>query len=502
MNSPLLPAVLAVSFCAATGCSGSGTASRAGSSSAGASALGGGAGGARTSGGGATGADTAGAGPVTVAGSANGGGGMGAAGASGSLGSAGRAARGGAAGRASTGGSSGAGIGGSGGASAGGSGGVNTTGSGGSGTSDAGSSSEGNPGGPASSATSTIVGNGCTPPAQYENLFITALGQTQDSSNAKLEAAWNQLYNPSNANTVFYNGPGTGEAYVKDIADNDVRTEGQSYGMMTALQLDHQTEFDELWTFAKNHMVKASGGAISSIAWSVSTSGGSSGAGGAPDGDEWFAAALVFAHYRWGDSSGKYDYGSEAQAVLDMVRKSDFDAPTHLVRYYAGTSSNGTDGSYVLPAYYQTWACFDTTNADFWNAAVTAGRSFFHSAADSNGVIGDQSSFTGMTTDSTGDDKLRCVANIMSDHNFFDADPWQTQTYAPEYGAHEAKGTSSTAELACDGLLGFGLPASSGTTFVKNLWSAAIPTGQWRYYDGTLYTLALLHVSGAFRLWY
>ena len=23
-----------------------------------------------------------------------------------------------------------------------------------------------------------------------------------------------------------------------------------------------------------------------------------------------------------------------------------------------------------------------------------------------------------------------------------------------------------------------------------------------RYYDGTLYTVALLHVSGAFRLWY
>ena len=50
------------------------------------------------------------------------------------------------------------------------------------------------------------------------------------------------------------------------------------------------------------------------------------------------------------------------------------------------------------------WACFDTTNADFWNAAVTSGREFFHNAIDSNGVIGDQSSFTGQTTKGAGAD--------------------------------------------------------------------------------------------------
>ena len=56
--------------------------------------------------------------------------------------------------------------------------------------------------------------------------------------------------------------------------------------------------------------------------------------------------------------------------------------------------------------------------------------------------------------------------------------------------------------MAYDGLLGFGLPASSGKPFVQKLWSAAIPSGQWRYCDGTLYAIALLHVSSAFRLWY
>src|ERR1051325_9270793 len=88
-------------------------------------------------------------------------------------------------------------------------------------------------------------------------------------------------------------------------------------------------------------------------------------------------------------------------------------ASAHIVQFVAGSSN--TDGSYVLPAFYQTWACFDTANADFWNAAVTAGREFFHNAIDSNGVIGDQSSFTGQTTKGAGPDTIRCVANIMMD---------------------------------------------------------------------------------------
>ena len=197
---------------------------------------------------------------------------------------------------------------------------------------------------------------------------------------------------------------------------------------MTALQLNHQTEFDGLWTFVKNHMWPSG----NTIDWQVTTSGSVSGSGGAPDGDEWLAAALVFAHYRWGDTSGKYNYGTEAQKTLDLVRTTDFSSTYHLVRYYSGTDGNGTDASYMLPAFYQTWACFDTANADFWNTALTTTRSWLQTAAGSTGNIGDQSSFAGQTTNSGGDDKLRIVANFMSDYNFFDADPFET-TYASEY---------------------------------------------------------------------
>ncbi len=114
------------------------------------------------------------------------------------------------------------------------------------------------PDGGVSNSSTTIPGNGCTPPAQYAQSLHQPLGRDAGSDRRpRSTAAWNQLFNPSNANTIFYNGPQSGEAYVKDIADNAVRSEGQSYGMMIAVQLDHQTEFDELWTFVKHYMWKS-----------------------------------------------------------------------------------------------------------------------------------------------------------------------------------------------------------------------------------------------------
>jgi oligosaccharide reducing-end xylanase len=52
---------------------------------------------------------------------------------------------------------------------------------------------------------------------------------------------------------------------------------------------------------------------------------------------------------------------------------------------------------------------------------------------------------------------------------------------------------NATASLAAD--------QPRATEFVEALWNAPIPSGQYRYYDGMLYLLALLHCSGEFRVW-
>lgn len=48
-----------------------------------------------------------------------------------------------------------------------------------------------------------------------------------------------------------------------------------------------------------------------------------------------------------------------------------------------------------------------------------------------------------------------------------------------------------------------GLAATTEHTwdFVTEFWEMPIPSGHWRYYDGLLYMLALLHTSGQFRIY-
>ncbi len=342
------------------------------------------------------------------------------------------------------------------------------------------------------------VSTGCIPaPTTYPNLFVTLSGHTQEESDSKVSNAWSSLFNPSSSGTIYYDGPGSDESYVQDIWNNDVRSEGMSYGMMAAVQLDHQTEFDRLWTWVRNHMAQGCSGDVCTgeIAWSCTTSGSKKSNGGAPDGEEYMATALIFAHNRWGDS-GKFNYATEAQWVLDIIRTKYFHTNPHLVKFVA--NSNNTDPSYILPAFYQVWACFDAANSDFWNTAITDGRAFYHVGVDGNGVCPYQSSWDGSNPQAANSDSVRCVVNIMMDHNFFAADPWQSETYAPMFAAHERN--AGPPSSYCNALLGFGLPPDEGKAFVDRLWSANVPNHD--YWNGVLYMLAMLHVSGNFKLYY
>ena len=89
---------------------------------------------------------------------------------------------------------------------------------------------------------------------RYRNLFVEA-GHTPAEVSARIEKAFQQLFHGDSATqTVYYaagqnaNGP---LAYVMDINNDDVRTEGMSYAMMIAVQLDKKPEFDALWNWAK-----------------------------------------------------------------------------------------------------------------------------------------------------------------------------------------------------------------------------------------------------------
>jgi oligosaccharide reducing-end xylanase len=380
----------------------------------------------------------------------------------------------------------------------------------------------------------------CTAPTSYANLFTDVLGTSANDVNAKVTAAFQSLFHGDNSSTVYY-AVGTNQAYILDVYDNDVRTEGMSYGMMIAVQLDKQTEFDALWSWAKQYMYQSTGPHAGYFEWHLTSAGAaiSSSINPAPDGEEYFATALIFASKRWGNGTGIFDYASEARALLDvMVHEGEspdaqeagvtsmFDPTAKLVVFVPNATTGAatfTDPSYVMPAFYDIWACFDAKNTGFWQSVSATSRAFLPKATNAmTGLAPEYAAFDGTpsTQSQKGDfrfDAWRVAMNVMADLRYWGKDPWQSTygsrlagffasqgTYGDAYSltGTELDMTHSAGLVAINATLGFALPVASAKPLVQELWNLPVPTGQARYYNGMLYMLALLHASGQFHLWF
>ena len=161
----------------------------------------------------------------------------------------------------------------------------------------------------------------------YRDLFAER-GRSAQEVAAKIDAAWQSLFASTDDNRRVYYPAGGNEhgpvAYVKDIGNGDIRSEGMSYGMMIAVQLDKRAEFDAIWNWAKTHMQHQEGMWQGYFSWHNREDGTKIDNNPASDGEEWLATALFFAAGRWGGSEGIYNYRAEADAILNtMLHKTD-----------------------------------------------------------------------------------------------------------------------------------------------------------------------------------
>jgi oligosaccharide reducing-end xylanase len=369
-------------------------------------------------------------------------------------------------------------------------------------------------------------------------LFAELLGKSDDEIQAKLDAAWKQLFYGNDDTQRVYYPVGEDMAYIEDIGHDDVRSEGMSYGMIIAVQMDKQEEFDRLWKWAKTYMYHTNGPYEGYFAWHCTPEGKPIDANPASDGEEWFVMALFFAAGRWGNGEGIYNYQAEAQAILDtMLHKTDQDTsvatnmfhPEHKQVVFVpklGRASQFTDPSYHLPHYYELWARWADKDNEFWDEAAATSREFFKKAAyTETGLMPDYAEFDGSPTDPWGGghdafrfDAWRNGMNVAVDYAWFATAEWEIEQsdrllnffYNQGIGSYANQFTLDGEPLSSDHSLGLvamnavaGLAATTDKTpeFVKELWDASPPIGRWRYYDGMLYMLALLHVSGNFRIY-
>ena len=400
-------------------------------------------------------------------------------------------------------------------------------------------------------------GSGAFATGKYRNLFAED-GHSKRSIEAKVDAAYQQLFDgdPQTQAIAFAAGENANGPlmYVTDWANHDVRTEGMSYGMMITVELNKKKEFDAIWNWAKTYMYIADPKAPSYeyFAWSCKTDGTHNSEGAAPDGESYFAMALLFASNRWGDGKGIYDYHAEANKLLTaMVHRQVISAPGRYGPHTVGPMVNldppmilfvpevmpqpFTDPSYHLPAFYELWSRWGPKeDRKFWARAAETSRAFFVKTTNpATGLAPSYANFDGTPhanrfpqSGEFGYDAWRVASNWSVDWSWWHKAAAEQELsdriqkffasqgidrYGPVYTL-DGKDIGATPGLTHEdhpaGLAGTNAVAGLAATdrarakqFTEALWNTPIPSGQNRYYDGMLYLMSLMHLSGEFRIW-
>jgi uncharacterized protein YjdB/endo-1,4-beta-D-glucanase Y len=374
----------------------------------------------------------------------------------------------------------------------------------------------------------------------YRNMFVES-GQTAAAVTAKMDQMWNQFFVNGDATQKLFYPVGTDMAYILDTGNGDIRSEGMSYGMMICVQLNKKAEFDKLWKFAKTYSQHPAGDARAGLfSWQLSANAPNYTAidqNSAPDGEEYFTTALLFANARWG-STGTFNYKADANFILDnMLNKAATTTgacPTNLVNTIenqvvfavCGNTASFTDPSYHLPAFYEIWAREATNNTATWaNMAIKSRTVQWPGASNAvTGLMPDYSNFNGSARTDQGThgnfeyDAWRCIMNMAVDQTWFkqstsivtplinrQIDFFKNK---PNYGALwtiDGLTNNSTSHspglVGCNAVGALTLADAKVWPFIDDAFNTPIPSGQYRYYDGLLYMMSYMHLSGNFKIY-
>jgi oligosaccharide reducing-end xylanase len=371
---------------------------------------------------------------------------------------------------------------------------------------------------------------------EYPNV-LKEIGLTDEEIQTRIDEVWENLFYGDDDTERVYYPVGDDMAYMLDVNNQDIRSEGMSYGMMIAVQTNHQDEFDRLWLWTKTYMYQTSGQYEGYFSWHNRPDGTPIDRNPASDGEIWFATALFFAAGRWGNGEGIFNYEAEANAILNTMLHTEgpsagatnmFDGETKMVVFVPqfGEMSEFTDPSYHTPYFYELWSRWGTQDQEFWSEAAKVSRDFWHTTAHpETGLVPNYAAFTGEPLPMWGygeffyADAWRTAMHIAVDYSWFAADQWQVEQsnrqlrffYDLGINRYNSKflidGTPADPQHRSLGHISMNAVAALVADdpirleFVQAFWDSELNTGQYRYYDNLLYMMALLHLSGQFRIY-
>ena len=380
---------------------------------------------------------------------------------------------------------------------------------------------------------------------RYRNIFMEA-GYTRADIDTKLARAYFDVF--EGPGKVYFE-VGDSMAYISDLKNHDARTEGLSYGMMVAVQLNKKDVFDRLWRWTKKYMQHQGGAMDAYFAWSVKPATGKHNSeGSASDGELYFVTDLLFASNRWGNNTG-INYYAEARRILDAMWSKDgtegimnvINVEHKQITFVPDKSGyNWTDPSYHLPAFFEIWAEYAKDGREqFYRDCADTARVFLYRACNNvTGLNSDYTDFSGVpkTRGRMGGafryDSWRVPMNIAMDYSWFAKDKKWQQDYGKRIqnflfcrgidtfeDQFNIDGTLPTYILQAGGYQklrhSLGLVSTSAATsligiqakswkFVDAVWNARLEPysdGYFDpYYDGLLYLFSLMHLSGNYRI--
>lgn len=367
--------------------------------------------------------------------------------------------------------------------------------------------------------------------SHYRNL-LKEYGYSEKEILKKIDETWNKLFSDEHEETQIYYTVGDDEAYMLDTGNIDVRTEGMSYGMMMAVQLNKQDVFDRLWKWTYKNMYMTEGENAGYFAWSCNTDGSKRSYGPAPDGEEYFALALFFASHRWGDGSQPFNYSEQAKDLLhtcihkgeDGVGYPMWNPENKLIKFVP--SVEFSDPSYHLPHFYELFSLWAyPEDRQFWKDAATASREYLRIACHSDtGLAPEYAYYDGTPNDENGyghfySDSYRVACNIGLDFEWFgdkkcpteitekiqrffaDKDPADLRRYTITGEAFQEKSLHPVGLIASNAMASLATKGPNARKCVELFLNTPLRKGDRRYYDNCLYLFSLLAISGNFKIW-
>ena len=365
----------------------------------------------------------------------------------------------------------------------------------------------------------------------YVNHFAR-IGVTDEQVRARVADAFRTIFfDPAEG---FYHEVDPDSACMEDTGNHDARTEGMSYGMMMAVQMDRQDLFDKLWMFAYRYMLHTGGKYKGYFAWSCQLDGRHNYEGPAPDGEEYFAMALFMADARWGSRECPYDYANQARTILrhcvhqhEMVEGGDamWDSENHYIRFVP--EARYTDPSYHLPHFYTLFAeRADLCDQAFWLEAARASRAFIAASADPvTGMSAEYTEYDGSTRlmfrkpGAYYSDAYRVAMNIALDtawngrneataqvvtnlQNFFHPIAQEDfRAYSLDGVPSEEPAMHPVAMAAVFAAASIASDSPHAENWLRRFWAEPLRKGNRRYYDNCLYFFCLLMLGGLYRVY-